>query len=324
MKRAFALFALCQAALWAESNKDIAQQIFEIMSHAPGVQADHRVVHAKGVVATGTFTPTAAAKELSRAAHFSGPAVPVTVRFSQGAADPAIPDNSPDANPRGMAIRFAPEGSRGTDIVAMSHNGFLVGTGEDFLALLQAQVATDRSKPHPWPIEQFLASHPAAMKFVTDPKPTPESFATLPFYSNNSFTFVNKDGAKQTGRYQILPVGGAKFFDEATAKTKSATYLTDELKTRLAQGPAKFRLVLQLPSAGDKTNDSTIVWADDRKTVELGEISITAVLPDSDAAEKKLAFDPTRLTDGITLSDDPIPAIRARVYALASVARHAH
>jgi catalase len=37
-------------------------------------------------------------------------------------------------------------------------------------------------------------------------------------------------------------------------------------------------------------------------------------------AEKELVFDPTHLTEGIELSDDPLPALRASVYALS--ARH--
>ena len=36
---------------------------------------------------------------------------------------------------------------------------------------------------------------------------------------------------------------------------------------------------------------------------------------------KALAFDPTRLTDGIELSDDPLPALRSRVYRLSRIHR---
>src|SRR5579862_68195 len=79
-------------------DKDLAQQIFETMSQVPGNQADHRPVHAKGIVCQGKFEPSAAAAGLSRAAHFRA-AVPVTVRFSDGSPMPAIPDNSPDAGP---------------------------------------------------------------------------------------------------------------------------------------------------------------------------------------------------------------------------------
>jgi catalase len=303
-------------------SPDLSQQIAEAMSHAPGHQQGYRLAHAKGVVCTGTFTPSADAASLSRAAHFRSAATPITVRFSAGAADPMIPDSSPDAEPRGMAIRFV--AGRGTDIVANSHNGFVVGTGEEFLALLIAKASTDTSKPHPWPIEAFVASHPNALKFVEDPKPMPASFATEHFYGNNAFIFVNDKGQKQAVRYQILPVAGAQYLDDAAARSKSPDFLAEELKSRLAGGPVKFRLLAQLASPGDPTNDGSIVWPDDRRMVELGVITVSSLVPDNAGAERELAFDPTRLTDGVELSDDPLPALRARVYALSVAMRRRH
>jgi catalase len=62
-------------------------------------------------------------------------------------------------------------------------------------------------------------------------------------------------------------------------------------------------------------------YAHDRKTIDLGTITITTVDPDSDPAQKALAFDPTRLTDGIKLSDDPLPTLRSGVYRLSSIHR---
>jgi len=215
-----------------------------------------------------------------------------------------------------MAIRFSLPGGGETDIVALSHNGFIVGTGEDFLALQKAIVATDPSTPHPWPIEAFLGAHPLALKFVQEIQATPASFGTQAFFSNNAFIFVNQDGVKRAGRYKILSVAGQHNLSEADAKTKSPNFLMDELKTRLETGPVKFRMVVQLPNSGDPTNDGSLVWPDDRKTIEVGTISITSVVPDSSAAEKALVFFPTTLTDGIELSDDPLPALRTSVYAL--------
>src|SRR5271155_4518536 len=174
---------LAQAGWAAEPAKDLSQQIAEVMFQVAGNHPGYRPVHAKGIVCQGTFAASKSARTVSRAAHFQGAAIPVTVRFSDGASDPTIPDSSPNAAPRGMAIRFALPGGHATDIVAMSTNGFVVSNGEDFLALQKALAATDPSKPHPWPIEAFLGSHPAALKFV-QPKPTPVSLATESFFSN--------------------------------------------------------------------------------------------------------------------------------------------
>jgi catalase len=311
-----------QGLLTAQSPPDLSRQIAEVMAQGPSGKAHQRYAHAKGIVCQGAFQASPGAAAISRASHLSGESVPVTVRFSDGAPDITVSDNSPDAAPRGMAIRFGT--GRGTDIVALSHNGFVVGTGEDFLALLKALAATDNAKPHPWPIEAFLGSHPRARTFVEDPKPVPVSFATEAFYGNDAFLFVNSKGQKQAGRYQIVPVGGTQYLDEAAAKAKPPSFLSEELKPRLAEALAKFRLILQLADPGDPTNDASVIWPDGRKKVELGIITVTSVVPDSAAAEKRLAFDPTRLTDGIELSDDPLPALRSRVYAYSVAGRLGH
>ncbi len=316
--------AVCTALLLTQSvlradppaDNDLAQQIFDTMIKVHGVAPAHRPVHAKGIVCEGTFTPSADAASLSKAAHFQGAPTPITVRFSDGSPDPNIPDYSPEAGPRGMAIRFKLPEDRKTDIVAMSHNGFVVATGEEFLALQKSVVATDPSKPHPWPVEAFLGSHPLAMKFVMENRIAPVSFANEAFFSNDAFVFINKEGKKQAGRYKILPVAGQKNLSEDEAKAKDANFLSEDLKKRLADGPVKYRLVVQLPNPGDATKDPSLVWPDDRKTIDVGEISIVSAVPDNEAAQAALGFDPARLTDGIDLSDDPFPDLRSDVYAL--------
>jgi catalase len=243
----------------------------------------------------------------------------VTVRFSVGSPDVSVPDSDPNAGPEGMAIRFL-SGS-GTEIIAMSHNGFAVGTGEELLALEKAIFATDPSKPHPWPVEEFLGTHPRALKFVQDNVAIPAGFDRSAYFANDAFRFVNHKEKVQAGRYQILPVSGSKILDQATAASKSPDFLREDLRKRLSEGPVRFRLVLQLAGADDSTADSSLVWPDDRQKVELGIITIKSVVADSVAAERALAFDPTRLTDGIELSDDPLPALRSLVYAISAAPR---
>lgn len=313
------LMLATQTGLLAQSPPDLVQQIAQVMAQGPSGKSHQRYIHAKGIVCKGTFEASPDAAAISRAAHLGGGTVPVVVRFSDGAPDVSVADNSPDAAPRGMAIRFGI--GRGTDIMTISHNGFVVGTGEEFLALEKAIAATDSSKPHPWPIDAFLGSHPKALKFVQEVNHVPASFATEAFYSNNAFVFVNSKQERATGRYQIVPVAGVQYVAEAVAKSMPPNFLCDELKTRLAKAPAKFQLLLQLAQAGDQTNDGSMVWPDDRKKIELGIITITSVAPDSAAAERELAFDPTRLIDGIELSDDPLPVLRSQVYAYSVAGR---
>jgi len=137
----------------------------------------------------------------------------------------------------------------------------------------------------------------------------------------DTFLFVNKEGVKQAGRYQIVPVAGQRYLTDAEAKVQPPNFLLEELRTHLAHEPVKFRLRVQVPNPGDPTNDASIVWEDDRRTVDMGTIIVTSVVSDSDEAQKALAFYPTRLADGIEASDDPLPALRSRVYRLSRIHR---
>src|SRR3954447_14161268 len=188
LRRATGAAVLAVGALWAAtalaveaadtSDRSVAEQIFDAMVQDPGTKPGHRVAHAKGIVCEGSFMPTAGAARLSKAAHFQRGPVPLTIRFSNGPADPFIADNSRDAGPRGIGLRFTLPGGALTDVEGISHNGFVVGTGEEVLALLKAAAATSPRQPHPSPIETFLAGHPRALKFVQDTAAVPESFGT--------------------------------------------------------------------------------------------------------------------------------------------------
>src|SRR5271169_568715 len=87
--------ALCAGAASGADDKSLAQQIFDTMQQA-GAKPGYRTAHAKGIVCQGTFAPSRDAAALSKAAHFQGTSVPVTVRFSSASPDPSIPDNSPN------------------------------------------------------------------------------------------------------------------------------------------------------------------------------------------------------------------------------------
>jgi catalase len=287
---------------------------------AGGPHAGFRANHAKGVLVTGTFTPAKTAPSFSSAAHFAN-SVPVLVRFSDTTGVPDIPDASPNASPHGIAIRFKLPNGGSTDIVSISFNGFPVGTPEDFLALLTAISKSGPGVPKPTPVEQFLGTHPAALKYVSTPKPPPQSFGTLAFYGVNAFKFTNAKGVSHFARYQILPVAGEHALTAGESAKADPNYLMDELPKRIAAGPVRFRLVAQVAQEGDVTNDATAVWPPDRKIVELGVISLTATEKDQVKEQKALLYNPLSLTPGIEASADPILAARPPAYAVSFAQR---
>src|SRR5712691_5990221 len=108
----------------------LLQQFDQIFGLHPGF----RPAHAKGVMLTGTFTPAAGAQRLTKAPHITNPATPVTVRFSNSTGLPFLQDSVPEANPRGLAIRFHLAEHVHTDIIGHSTDGFPTRDGNEFLA----------------------------------------------------------------------------------------------------------------------------------------------------------------------------------------------
>lgn len=277
----------------------------------PGMRANH----AKGILVSGTFVPAATARDFSKAPQFAR-SVPVLVRFSDTTGVPNLPDADPNASPHGMAIRFELPGGASTDIVSISANAFPVANPEDFLAFLTAAGQSGPGAAKPTPIEKFLGTHPAALKFVSTPRPPPVSFATLAFYGVDAFRFTNARGVSRFARYQILPAAGEQALGGALAATAGANYLMDELPARIAAGPVKFRLMAQLALEDDPVNDPTQVWPADRKLIELGTISLTAIPADQAAKQRTIMFNPLSLAAGIEPSNDPVLLARPAAYGV--------
>ena len=293
-------------------SQDILKQFDTIFGLHPGF----RPAHARGVMLAGTFTPSPDAPSLTRAPHITRNSTPVTARFSSSTGLPQIPDNDPNANPRGLAIRFHLAEHVHTDIVSHSTDGFPTRTGQEFLEFLRAAASSDPSKPSPSPIEVFLAGHPKALEFVQTPKPSPSSFARESYFGVTALRFVNKDGVSRYGRYRIMPDAGNEHLDDATAKTKDANYLFDELTERIARAPISFQILVQVANDNDIVDDATVHWPEERPLINLGRIVLTNPVSDNAREQKKIIFDPIPRVDGIEPSNDPLLELRAAIYLL--------
>ena len=212
-----------------------------------GVAPRRRAAHAKGVVVTGFFSPTAEASEITRAGHLTGARTPVVARFSSFPGGADHPDTAPEANPRGLAVQFRLSNGATTDLLAHSINGFPGRTIEDFGDFLGA-IAPGGPGP-----EDYLATHPAAAAFVhaIQSHGVPASFATLSYRPVNAFRFQAPDGTENVGRYVWVPVAGQKVLDDEGAASKGPDFLAEELAARLAAGPVSFVLELQVAEPGD-------------------------------------------------------------------------
>ena len=294
---------------------ELAEQAVEaIHAVSGGPHDDARAAHAKGTLCEGTFTPAAGAAELSPAAHFQGDPVRVTVRLSNGSGNPNAPDNERTEG-RGMAIKFyLPDGST-TDIVSLTLPCFFVRTPEDFVVFVRARKPDpETGQPDMEKIGAFLGEHPetgAALQQILPALVPPRSYATCAFNSIHSFRLGDR-----WARYRIEPEAGVENVPDEEIEGLGAHYLQDEIRERLEAGPVRWRLSARLAEEGDAIDDPTVPWPDDRETVELGTIELTGLDTSRERDGDVLVFDPTRVTDGIELSDDQILRFRPDAYAV--------
>jgi catalase len=299
------------------SMDDLARQAVNAVCAISGDHPGFRAVHAKGTLCAATFTPSEDAKGLTRAAHFQDGPVRAHVRFSNGSGDPAAPDFEPREG-RGMATKFYLPDETTTDIVGINLPVFFVSTVDGFLDFCRARVPDPSTgEPDPAAIGAFLEQHPEALTAgaaVLAATP-PESYLRCAYNSLHAYRFVDDTGDGRYGRYGWEPEAGEASLSVEEAEARGPDYLQDDLATRLADKPAAFTLSVQVAEDGDAINDPTVPLPDERPRVTMGRLEVTGVAHDREQGDDVLVFDPTRVTDGIELSDDPILHFRPHAYA---------
>lgn len=272
-----------------------------------------RALHAKGIVLAGTFAATPEAARISKAAHLRGEPVPVTARFSNGAGNPKLPDTAPDV--RGLAIKFyLPDGTR-TDVVAQTAPRFPVKTPEAFVELIRALGAGPRAAIE---LPRFLARHPEAIPRLAANAGAlrpPRSYATVPYFAVHAYRFVDAEGGSRFGRYTLVPEHQEPRLWPHQTRGLGRDYLGDEVRTRLERGPIRFALELQVAAPGDPVNDPSAQWPSTRERVTLGSVQLTGLDTERETGDDVLVFDPSRVTDGIELTDDPVLRFRPAAYS---------
>jgi catalase len=294
---------------------ELAEQAVDAINAISGEHPGHRAAHAKGTLLKGTFTPSAAG--LTTAAHMQSEPVPVTARLSNGGGDPGIPDYAKEG--RGLAVKFyLPDGSK-TDIIGLSLPCFFARTPEDFLEFTRLRKPDpETGQPDFEKLGEWMGRHPEAGPAIqaavtTDP---PESYATVAYNSIHSFRWTAPDGTERWVRYRFEPEEGERTLSAEDARARGRDYLQEDVVSRAFA----FRLIVIVAGDGDEVNDPTVAWPADRERVDVGRLELTGPETDREQGDDILVFDPTRVTDGIALSDDQILRFRPRAYA-ASVTR---
>jgi len=278
-----------------------------------GFHPGYRDVHASGRYYAGAFTATSEARTLSRAVHLQGEPVPASVRYSNsGSGNPWGP-----ATTASMAVRFyLPDGTT-TDLVSLPFPLFFARTPEETLEFLEAvRPEPNTGAPDPSRVGPFLAARPWVAHAVQLAKSLPASvsLARTAFHALHAFRFVNAADKAQYGRYHWEPEESVAGQTLEVLQKQAPNYLFEELEARLRKEPVIFNLVVQLAGEGDPLDDPNAPWPDNRPRVQIGQLKITRTTTVEEIGDAVMMHDPTRLTDGIEPSDDPVLAVRRGVY----------
>ena len=295
----------------------VPEQIVDAIHDINGRHEGTRAVHAKGIVCSGSFTPTAEAASLTRAAHMQGGPVRATVRFSNGGGDPATPDRAKDG--RGLAVKLYLDDGARTDLVSITLPRFFVRNADDFLEFTRARKPDpETGQPDMAKIGAFLEAHPEALPAIQHAlsQPAPASYAQLEYCGIHAFKWIAPDGTERWIRFSFRPRAGVAGLSDEEASERSDDYLQEEIRERLTHGPVEFELEVQIAEEGDDPDDPTEPWPDDREQVVVGTLRVEELDRTRERDGDVLVFDPTRVTNGIELSADPILHVRPDAYSV--------
>jgi catalase len=302
--------AFAYTAGWFSPERLTPDKLVAALAPPAGPALGHRRNHAKGICFTGVFEANGAGSELSKAQVFARGQYPVLGRFNLATADA----NAPDATVRvhGLGIRIATPDGQEWRSAMIDPPVFAVSTPQGFYELLLASKSKDANA-----MKNFVAAHPEFAAFGDWAKNAPwtDSYAEDRFNSLNSFVFVDNSGAEHAVRWSLLPAAQPVAISQDELAKRGPDFLEQEITERVAGGPQRWTMVVTIANPGDPTADPSKAWPVDRRTIEVGTLSVRQIYPEPDGPCRDINFDPTVLPTGIQVSDDPFPAARSAAYA---------
>jgi len=302
--------ALLTAFNWVGPKRLTPHAFLDVFNQAFGRHHGYRTNHAKGVSVMGWFDSNGNGAELTTAAVFAPVRTPVIGRFSAAGGNPHTADAA--AAGRGLGLAFGFPGSRQWRTAMLNLPVFPDPSPQSMYdRLVATAIVPATGKPDPAALTRFYAAHPPAeraMSILKQHKPTP-GFADSTFSGLSAFYFVNASGQRIPVRWSLTPL------QQALPASTGPNALFDPLVAQLRAGSLRWRLMLTVGKPSDPTNDATLPWPADRRSIDAGVLTLDSVATDAKGNARDINFDPLVLPPGIEPSDDPLLTARSAVYA---------
>ena len=302
--------AFAYTAGWLSPQRLTPAKLVASLAPPGGPALGHRRNHAKGICFTGTFEANGNGTALSRAQVFVRGAYPVVGRFNLATADPNVADAM--VRVRGLGIRIIPPDGQEWRSAMIDAPIFPVSTPQDFYELQMASRSKD-----PEAMKKFIGAHPGFLSFVSWAKGAPwtGSYAEDRFNSLDSFVFIDESGARHAIRWSLIPAAQPVPISPEELAKRGPDVLEREITQRVAAGPQRWGMVITVANREDPTADPNKAWPADRRTVEVGTLTVQQIQPEREGPCRDINYDPTVLPAGMTTSDDPFPAARSAAYS---------
>src|SRR5271156_2217052 len=305
-----AAIAFAYTAGWLSPHRLTPKKLVAGLAPPGGPALGHRRNHAKGICFTGTFEANGDGSALSTAQVFERGQYPVVGRFNLATADA----NAADAmvRVRGLGILITTPDGQEWRSAMINAPVFPVSTPQAFYELLTASASKD-----PDAMKNFITAHPGFTTFLGWAKngAWTGSYAEEPYNSLDSFLFVDGSGAKHPIRWSLVPAAQPVPISPDELAKRGPDALEQEITQRVAAGPQRWSLVVTVANPDDQTADPNKAWPADRRTLNVGTLTVQQIEPERDGPCRDINFDPTVLPSGITTSDDPFPAARSAAYS---------
>lgn len=286
----------------------IAYEVNETIERRMGRHPGYRRAHARGILFKARFAPNGEAAAFTTAEPLLND-LEAVVRFSHSSPDPSMMDA---ASPiKGMAVRLLSQ-SGPLNLVMATVPVFIAKEPETFHDIMNGLALKD-GKIRPLNALKLFIKKPEARAFlrILQNSRLPESFASVPYHAIHAFWLIDESGRRQAVRFRLVP-------ERISYDKPKIIPQEEELRQRVARGPVRFHLQIQLAGENDAVDDPTVEWPNDRPLVEVGTLTLEEEIKE----QEDLMFDPTLLPPGIEATEDPIFAFRKLVYEESMRRRH--
>jgi len=310
MLRTFALFAAFAAtpmsAAADSQHYNSAEEDFAVFESTFGITPGKRRNHTKGFCFVGEFSPVDPAILTYTSSPIFKATSKVNGRVSHKGGDNLTPDNK--FSDRGLAFDITtPDGDY--HIMGLNTEDFFPASNPaDFIDLVRtlpkgadAVKALAAERPE---LAAYLKHHKHDREKVNRP------YEATTFNSVNAFYLVNDKGERTAIRWSMVPTTVKGF-----VVPESENFLKENMNANLAAGSVSWDMIVTIANPGDDPDNAAIRWTGEHKEITAARLTVTSTASEADGECDAMNFDPTVLSDGFELSDDPILAARSAIYA---------